>query len=72
MTEILVKRAFLLKGERVEPGTTIAVEHGIAVQLAASGKAELVGEMASPAPMTVESASGLIKGAGAKAKEVTK
>ena len=72
MTEVRVKRAFLLKGARVEPGTVVAVDHGLAVELVQNGKAEIVGaEPAVSGPMTSESAPGLTKGKRAKA-EVTK
>ena len=72
MTDILVKRAFLVKGARVEPGTVVAVDHGLAVELVQNGKAEMAGtEPAVSGPMTSESAPSLTKGKRAKA-EVTK
>ena len=72
MTDILVKRAFLVKGARVEPGTVVAVDHGLAVELVQNGKAEMVGaEPTVSGPMTSESAPSLTKAKRAKA-EVTK
>ena len=68
MTDILVKRAFLVKGARVEPGAVVAVDHGLAVELVQNGKAEMVGaEPTVSGPMTSESASSLTKGKRAKA-----
>jgi hypothetical protein len=72
MTDVRVTRAFLVKGARVEPGTVVAVDHGIAVELVQNGKAEMVGEAPIVSgPLTSESAPSLTKGKRAKA-EVTK
>jgi hypothetical protein len=68
MTDVRVMRAFLVKGARAEPGTVVAVDHGIAVELVQNGKAEMVGaEPAASGPMTSESALGLTKGKRSKA-----
>ena len=72
MTDILVKRAFLVKGARVEPGTVVAVDHGLAVELVQNGKAEMAGDVpAVSGPMTTESAPVLTKGKRTKAGVTT-
>ena len=60
MTDVIVRRAFLVKGERVEPGQTVTVDHAIAVELVTAGKAEMAGKVpAISGPMTVETAPAL-------------
>jgi hypothetical protein len=60
MTYVIVKRAFLVRGERVEPGETVAVDPAVAVELVTVGKAEMAGEMpAVSGPMTTDSAPAL-------------
>jgi hypothetical protein len=72
MVEIRVKRAFLHKGARVEPGEVVTVDAMSASELVWQGRAELVGaEPASPGPLTTDSAPALTKGKRTKA-EVTK
>lgn len=68
MVEVIVKRAFLVRGERVEPGQTVAVEADIATELVTGGKAEMAGAMpAVSGPLTTDSAPGLAKGKRTKA-----
>lgn len=63
MVEVIVKRAFLVKGERAEPGTKVSVDPGIASELVTSGRAEMAGEVpAVSGPMTTESAPAVVKG----------
>jgi hypothetical protein len=72
MIEIRVKRAFLHRGARVEPGEVVRVDDLAASELVWLGRAVLVGdEPASPGPLTTESAPALTKGKRTKA-EVTK
>jgi len=63
MVEVIVKRAFLVKGARVEPGSKVSVAADIAPELVTSGKAEMAGEVpAVSGPMTTESAPAVVKG----------
>jgi hypothetical protein len=63
MVEVIVKRAFLVKGARVEPGQVVAVDPIVASELVTGGKAEVVGDVpAASGPMTTESAPAVVKG----------
>lgn len=68
MVEVIVKRAFLHRGERVEPGSRLTLDRIVASELVTYGKAEMAGdEPAVSGPMTTESAPVLTKGKRTKA-----
>jgi hypothetical protein len=62
MVEIRVKRAFLVRGARVEPGEVVRVDPAAASELVTQDRAELVGDVpAVSGPLTTESAPSLAK-----------
>ena len=68
MVEVIVKRAFLHRGERVDPGSRLTLDPMVASELVTFGKAEMAGdEPAVSGPMTSESAPVLTKGKRTKA-----
>lgn len=68
MVEVLVKRAFLVRGARVDPGQVVAVDPTSASELVYQGRAEMVGAVpAVSGPLTTESAPVLTKGKRTKA-----
>ena len=68
MVEVIVRRAFLHRGERVEPGSRLTLDAMVASELVTFGMAEMAGaEPAVSGPMTTESAPALTKGKRAKA-----
>jgi hypothetical protein len=72
MVDVRVKRAFLVRGTRVEPGEVVAIDTMAASELVHSGKAELVGDApASSGPLTTESAPALTKGKRTKTGATT-
>ena len=63
MVEVIVKRAFLHRGEPVVPGSRLMLDPFIASELVTYGKAEMAGEVpAVSGPMTTESAPAVVKG----------
>ena len=63
MVEVLVKRAFLVRGARVDPGQVVAVDPASASELIYQGRAEAVGAVpVVSGPLTIESAPALTKG----------
>lgn len=65
MKKVKVIRAFLVKGERQEPGKVVEVSDALAAELIQQGRAEPAGEK-SPAkrgPMSTASAPTLVGGA---------
>lgn len=63
MVEVIVKRAFLVKGARAEPGTKVVIDPFIASELVTQGKAEMAGDQpAVSGPMTTDSAPAVVKG----------
>ena len=64
--KMLVKKAFLLGGERQEPGTTVEVDVSLGRELVALGRAEPTQPIApAQGPMTTNTAS-LVRGKSAK------
>lgn len=60
MVEVIVKRAFCVRGARVEPGQMVAIDPMVASELVQCGKAEMAGEVPVVSePMTTESAPAL-------------
>jgi hypothetical protein len=64
---VVVKRAFLIAGERVEPGSEIDLGESLARELIAVGKCEPLGALAAPGPMTSQTVPALIAGPVANA-----
>lgn len=63
MAEVMVIRAFCVKGARAEPGDIVDVDTMTASELVTQGRAELVGEQpASSGPLTTETAPAITKG----------
>lgn len=68
MVEVIVKRAFLHRGARVEPGETVVVDPTTASELVTGGKAEVAGPVpVVSGPLTTQSAPVLTKGKRTKA-----
>lgn len=63
--KIKVKRAYLVRGVRFEVGTVLEVSDAFGRELIAGDKAERTDEpLTSEGPMTTESATALVAGAG--------
>lgn len=65
--KIRVARAFLLRGERQEPGSTVEVDDALARELVMLNKAEALAPMPpASGPMTTQTAPGIVAGRKAK------
>lgn len=65
MARVIVTRAFMLHGERQEPGTVVEVDDALVPELAALGRAQKeasAGQEETPSVMTTASTPGLVSG----------
>jgi hypothetical protein len=69
-TKVKVTRAFLIKGERAEPGSVIELESGFAREQINLQRVEAVSDEPKPksGPMTTATTPGIVSGAPPKGK----